>query len=314
MTDAFNKTIDYLRISVTENCNLRCIYCTPDKDINYIEEFLSLEELYEITDILIQSGIKKIRITGGEPLVRKGVISFINKICHHYLSPDVFITTNLNVPLKIVKALNRLPVNGINVSLDTLDPLVYKKITRYGDLNRIMENLENLKNRNIKTNTVVLKSVNEKEIEDIINYTTSMNIVPRFIECMEIFEDNKKFFISNKEIIKRMIDKGVIDEAGKKEIKGTAAFYFNLKNDSNKKIGFISPVSNKFCENCNRLRLTSKGNLHLCLFNKNVFDMNKVILKNISNEEKMDILRKVIKNKSIPEKVCYPINMRRIGG
>lgn len=308
MKDSFNRKIDYLRVSVTGNCNLRCFYCT---DSNWVDkkDSLPLDELYKICDILLQSGIKKIRLTGGEPLLYKDIVVFIDKLIHHPVSHDLFITTNLHVPMETIKKINGLLINGINVSLDTLNSKKYKMITQYGNLDLVKKNLEHLKVKNIKTNTVILKNINDSEVEQIIKYTTSLNITSRFIECMETLKSNKKYFMPNKLIIQRLIDKGIIKKKSAKVISGTAAVYYALVGSPDKEVGFISPVTERFCSNCNRLRLTSDGRLYLCLFNQKSYDLNLLKKKEIVSS-----IQSIVKEKEIPEKLSGYVNMRSIGG
>ncbi|MBU1075736.1 MAG: hypothetical protein KKH98_00490, partial [Spirochaetes bacterium] len=209
--------------------------------------------------------------------------------------------------------INRSNINGINVSLDSLDRDVYRKITGHGDLDTVKKNLEHVQIKKIKINTVLLKGINDHEVEDIINYTVSRNFIPRFIECMETKPSNKDLFISNSLIIRQLINKRILMKDSRRGIPGSAAEYYSLRGSDNKTVGFISPVSNRFCKSCNRLRLTSNGYLYLCLFNQKPENISE-LLKGASTDEEVSDRFKALLLKKAPERMNNPVDMRSMGG
>lgn len=308
------KNIDYLRVSITDNCNLKCIYCTSNNDIFQSHEKIDFDQFFSIIDVLLKGGIKKIRITGGEPLLEKNSIKIIKKLSLHPLSPDLFLTTNLHVPSEIVEELNDLNIKGINISLDTLNKKVYQEITQFGDLNLVLKNFRLLKHNNVKINTVVLKGINDKEIEKLVQFSIDSGYIIRFIECMQNLRSNRDYYISNEYIIQSLIEKNIINSKTEKIISGTAAVYYTLEKYHEKEIGFISSVSRKFCNNCNRLRLTSDGRLHLCLFNRISIPFDEYKDKNFNNDDFIKYINNILIHKKEDTGMPYYFSMRSMGG
>ncbi|MBW6411549.1 GTP 3',8-cyclase MoaA [Clostridium weizhouense] len=297
MIDSYGRRINYLRISVTELCNLRCKYCMPEKGINKCshKEILRIEEFLKIAKSFVNNGIDKIRITGGEPLVRKGVLTLIKGISRIEGVKDLAMTTNGLLLKEYAKDLKEAGLNRVNISLDTLNESKYKEITNGGDLNKVLEGIEEAKKVGltpIKLNVVLVKDFNEDEIEDFINLTKDHEIDVRFIELMPI--GDLKYWALNK-----YLSNDIVLEKNKElikienEDKSSPAKYYKLPNGKGR-VGIINPISCKFCENCNRLRLTADGKVKTCLHSDDEIDIGKV-LRNGENID--DAIVEIIKNK-----------------
>ena len=289
MKDTFNREINYLRISVTDRCDLRCIYCMKEK-MNFLpkSEILSSEEINKICSIFIDLGIKKIRITGGEPLIKKGmptILEYLGKKINNSNLKELTLTTNGTQLYKYAKMIKKNGIKRINVSLDTLDPKKYMKITRGGNIEQVLEGLEIAKKigLKIKINTVALNKINIDELNRIVNWCLIKKFDITFIEVMPMDMDNEtrleQYYPLDK--IKNLLNKNfqlknsIINTGG-------PAKYFKIKN-SNQKIGFITPLSNNFCNSCNRVRLTCTGKIYSCLGHNKFVDLKKALLKNKNN-------------------------------
>lgn len=297
MKDSFGRTINYLRISLTDLCNLRCKYCMPEKGICKVEhgDILSLEEIYEVAKVFVSLGVNKIRLTGGEPLTRKGIVSLVERIANLDGVKDLAMTTNGILLKKYAKDLKSAGLRRVNISLDTLDEKKYSQITRGGRLQDVLEGIEAAKSEGltpIKINTVLIGGFNVDEIEDLVNLTKTEEIDVRFIELMPVGEASKwaeENFISNEVIL----DKVNALEKAERLDSSSPAVYYKLPHAKGR-VGIINPISCKFCEYCNRVRLTSQGKLKLCLHSNEEIDL-KDKLRNGEDIEK--IILKAIKHK-----------------
>ncbi|MDI6600985.1 MAG: GTP 3',8-cyclase MoaA [Thermoanaerobacteraceae bacterium] len=261
MRDEFGREIDYLRISITDRCNLRCRYCMPEGGVKWIpkSEILSFEEVLEVCRAASKLGFKKFRLTGGEPLVRLGIIDFIEKMADIEGITDIAMTTNGILLGDMAYELKRAGLKRVNVSLDTLNPEKYHYITRGGNIKRVLDGIEKALYAGlypIKINTVLIKGFNDDEIDDLINLTSTYPVDVRFIELMPIGEAINMDYISCDQVLngRELIPLG---EDG-------VASYYRLENAMGR-VGLIRPMSCKFCSSCNRLRLTSDGRLKPCL-------------------------------------------------
>lgn len=294
MKDRFGRNITYLRISVTDLCNLRCKYCMPESGVESLchSDILSIEEIVEIVKIASKNGIKKIRLTGGEPLVRRGFINLCKEISKIDEIEDIAITTN-GVHLKaMADELFENKVRRINFSLDTLVKEKYNDITRRNDFDKTMESLFYAikKGFKVKINVVLIGGFNDDEIEDFVNLANEYKLEVRFIELMQIGETanwSKDKFISNKVVLEK-VPKLEFDG-----VSGVAKIY-KIKGQKGR-IGLISPISCSFCEDCNRIRLTSDGKLKPCLHSS-----DEINLKGLSGEELEEVFKRGIYEK--PEK------------
>lgn len=302
MKDRFDREIDYLRISLTDRCNLRCIYCMEEEeDFFKKEELLKDEEIIKIVKVFAKLGIKKVRLTGGEPLVRANILNLIKKIYDVEGIESIYITTN-GINLKpMVKDLKSYGVKGVNISLDTLDQDKYKKMTRIGTLDKVLDSIRECLKYDIKVkiNTVLIEGLNKDEIFDLINITKENNINLRFIELMPIGIGSKFKGVTTAEI-KDIIGKELTYKREEKteKLNGPATY---IKIEGYKgKIGFISAMSECFCSECNRIRVTSEGFLKTCLHFNYGIDLKKILRREDSMDKLMEVIEKSIFNK--PEK------------
>lgn len=294
MKDRFGRNITYLRISVTDLCNLRCKYCMPESGVKSLchSDILSIEEIIEIVKIASKNGIKKIRLTGGEPLVRRGFINLCKQISKIDEIEDIAITTNGVYLKEMADELFENKVRRINFSLDTLIKEKYNDITRRNDFDKTMESLFYAikKGFKVKINVVLIGGFNDDEIEDFVNLANKYDLEVRFIELMQIGETanwSKDKFVSNKIVLEK-VPKLEFDG-----VSGVAKIY-KIKGQKGR-IGLISPISCSFCEDCNRIRLTSDGKLKPCLHSK-----DEINLKGLSGEELEEVFKRGIFEK--PEK------------
>ena len=294
MKDRFGRNITYLRISVTDLCNLRCKYCMPESGVESLchSDILSIKEIVEIVKIASKNGIKKIRLTGGEPLVRRGFIELCKQISEIDKIEDIAITTNGVYLKEMADELFENKVRRINFSLDTLIKEKYNDITRRNYFDKAMESLFYAikKGFKVKINVVLIGGFNDDEIEDFVNLANKYDLEVRFIELMQIGETanwSKDKFVSNKIVLEKVPElefDGVSVVAKIYKIKGQKG-----------RIGLISPISCSFCEDCNRIRLTSDGKLKPCLHSK-----DEINLKGLSGEELEEVFKRGIFEK--PEK------------
>ncbi|NLC04752.1 MAG: GTP 3',8-cyclase MoaA [Tissierellia bacterium] len=318
MLDRFGREINYLRISLTDRCNLRCIYCMPEKGISKKiphDEILTLEEIYELIKIFVELGIDKIRFTGGEPLVRKNMIQLIKKTSKLQGVKDISLTTNGQLLKEMAQDLKDAGLNRVNISLDTLDPEKFKTITRGGNLNTVLDAIDEAIKVGLtplKINTVLIGGFNENEISNLIDLT-KRGIDVRFIELMPIGEAAsfaKDKFISNKLILETMKDLVPVE----REDISSPATYYQLPGVPGK-VGIINPISCKFCDNCNRIRLTSSGQLKLCLHSNREIDL-KSPLRNGEDVKKIitDSIWTKEESHHLEDEEYIDRNMNQIGG
>lgn len=294
MKDRFGRNITYLRISVTDLCNLRCKYCMPESGVKSLchSDILSIEEIVEIVKVASKNGIKKIRLTGGEPLVRRGFINLCKQISKINEIEDIAITTNGVYLKEMADELFENKVRRINFSLDTLIKEKYNDITRRNDFDKTMESLFYAikKGFKVKINVVLIGGFNDDEIQDFVNLANEYELEVRFIELMQIGETanwSKDKFVSNKIVLEK------VPELEFDGVSGVAKIY-KIKGQKGR-IGLISPISCSFCEDCNRIRLTSDGKLKPCLHSK-----DEINLKGLSGEELEEVFKRGIFEK--PEK------------
>ena len=294
MKDRFGRDITYLRISVTDLCNLRCKYCMPESGVKSLchSDILSIEEIVEIVRIASKNGIKKIRLTGGEPLVRRGFINLCKQISEINEIEDIAITTNGVYLKSMADELFENKVRRINFSLDTLIKEKYNDITRRNDFDKTMESLFYAikKGFKVKINVVLIGGFNDDEIQDFVNLANDYDLEVRFIELMQIGETanwSKNKFVSNKIVLEK------VPELEFDGVSGVAKIY-KIKGQKGR-IGLISPISCSFCEDCNRIRLTSDGKLKPCLHSS-----DEINLKGLSGEELEEVFKRGIYEK--PEK------------
>ncbi len=319
MIDNYNRKIDYLRISVTDRCNLRCKYCMPVDGIhkkNHLD-ILRHEEIIKIVKSAAKLGVNKIRLTGGEPLVKKDLVKLVSDISSVSGINDLSLTTNGVLLKDNLKALKKAGLNRINLSLDTLNSDKYKEITRGGDIKDILEVIKMIINEGLtplKINVVLIGGFNVDEIEDFIELTRSNPIHVRFIELMPIGEAstwNTEKFVSNEIVLRKAKLKKI------KNIASSPATYYKLDGAIGK-VGLINPISCSFCSDCNRIRITSDGKIKPCLHSDEEIDILDVVRNNseLLGETLLEAVKRKPKEHKINDENYQPIirNMNRIGG
>ena len=303
LIDQYLRKVNYLRVSVTDRCDLRCVYCMKEK-MQFLprSEVLTLEEIERLCDNFIELGVKKIRLTGGEPLVRNDIIKLIERLNYKKNNTnlnEITLTTNGTLLKKYAKQLKLNGVNRINVSLDTINPKKYNKITRFGNIEKVFDGINECLDSDIKIkiNTVVIKDFNENEIEELLSWTSNKKIDLTFIEVMPMEETDisrEYQFVSLSETYDNLNKKYKFIKSDHNT--GGPARYFTSFKLSNK-IGFISPLTNNFCATCNRVRISSTGKLFMCLGQNDYVDFREIMSKDYSDD-------------FIKEKIRFALNIK----
>lgn len=307
LSDSFQRPIDYLRISVTDRCNLRCVYCMPTEGINLLahEDVLSYEEIYRVATAAAELGIKKVRITGGEPLVRIGLSSLIGMMAQIEAIDDIALTTNGILLARYADELKAAGLRRVNISLDTLKPEKFRLITRGGDLDYVLEGIEAAGTAGlnpIKINVVVMAGSNDDELIDFARKTIDEGWHVRFIEHMPFNSEMAgSSFVSVNEIRERLASLGELEPC---TFKGNGpAKYYRLPQAKGT-IGFITPISEHFCFHCNRLRLTADGRLRPCLLSEQEIDLRQPLRQGISTEELKKLIKRAVDSKPRKHKLA----------
>lgn len=308
LIDNFNRKIEYIRISVTRNCNFRCQYCMPNTP-DYIEEnLIPLDKMLEFLKIAMDFGIKKVRITGGEPLLRKDLPSFISGIYNYKDNIEVALTTNGYLLKKYAKDLKNAGLKRINISLDSLKKERVIKISKRDGLESVLSGIEEAKKCGfkIKINMVPLKNINDDEILDMLDYAIVNNYTLRYIEFMEnqFANDNLSGYRSS-EILNIISKKYEFNELQEPDSYGPAKNYKLV--GSNAIFGIIAPHGDSFCNSCNRIRLTSDGVIYPCLYFEDAVNAREAI-ESSDNEAMKKALLSAIYNK--PEKNRWQENIK----
>lgn len=288
LIDQFGRKVDYIRLSITDRCDFRCTYCMSE-DMQFLsrDKVLTLEESARLVNIFVNLGVSKVRITGGEPLVRKNAMWLFNAVGQLNGLDELVVTTNGSQLKKHAKALKDAGVKRINISLDTLDPKRFKAITRTGDLHKVLDGIQAAKQagfEKIKLNTVLMHGINDDETLSLVDFAIEENIDIAFIEEMplgEVDHARANSFCSNDETLATIQSQYALTKSGYQT--GGPASYWSIDN-SNTKIGFISPHSHNFCESCNRVRISCKGELFLCLGQEDKIELMPILRKNPNND------------------------------
>lgn len=296
LIDRFGRKVDYLRISITDRCDFRCLYCMSE-EMEFLprDQILSLEETYAIAKAFVELGVKKIRITGGEPLVRKGALDLLNNISSLKDLDELVLTTNGSQLENLAPALKNAGVKRINISLDTLDQSKFKAITRTGDLLQVLRGIDTAckaRFERIKINSVILKDKNHLEVVNLVRFAVEKGIDISFIEEMPlgmVSQHNRSAAYYSSDCIKADLAAHFTLLASTEKTGGPSVYY--KIQGSNTRVGFISPHSANFCSACNRVRLTAEGRLLLCLGNEHSVDLKQVIR---NNPNSMQLLKQAI--------------------
>ena len=281
MTDPFGRTISYLRVSVTDRCDLRCFYCMSE-DMTFLPKanLLTLEELDRLCTAFIAKGVKKLRLTGGEPLVRRNVMTLVRSLSRHLSSgalDELTLTTNGTQLAKHASELADCGVRRINVSLDTLDPRKFREITRWGEIDKVLEGIEAARAAGlaVKINAVALKNLNEDELPDLMRWAHGKGMDLTLIEVMpmgEIGSGRIDQYLPLSLVRARLAQQFTLTDLA--ESTGGPARYVGVA-ETGGKLGFITPMTHNFCESCNRVRVTCTGTLHTCLGHEDASDLRK---------------------------------------
>jgi GTP 3',8-cyclase len=290
IVDPFGRGISYLRVSVTDRCDFRCIYCMAE-DMTFLpkKDLLTIEELDRICTAFVEKGVKKLRLTGGEPLVRKGIMTLVESLSRHLQSgslEELTLTTNGSQLAKSASELAYHGVRRINVSVDTLDPIKFKAITRWGNLEKVLEGVRAAQAAGIhvKINAVALKGVNEQEIPEMIRWAHGEGMDLTLIETMplgDIEGDRTDQYLPLSVVRANLLDQFSFEDIPYKT--GGPARYVRVK-ETGGRIGFITPLTHNFCESCNRVRLTCKGTLYMCLGQEDAADLCTPMRRSEGNE------------------------------
>lgn len=304
MKDSYGRTVDYMRISITDRCNLRCRYCMPEMPCFLPrKELLSLEEILDICVCGARMGIRKIKITGGEPLLRPGCVELIRKLKEIPGMEKVTLTTNGVLLAPFAEALYQAGIDGVNVSLDTLNEETYRKITGFYKLAQVLEGLDTMSRFPVplKTNTVLLPWENGKDWKELALLAKNRRIDVRFIEKMPLGKDKETEGVSNILLLEEMqASFGKAEPDGRSHGNGPAVYYrFPGFQGS---VGFISAIHDNFCAGCNRLRMTAEGKVKPCLCYEDNFSLKEAVRAG-NREEIRELLRSAVEKK--PQRHCF---------
>jgi cyclic pyranopterin phosphate synthase len=279
LVDPFGRGIEYLRVSVTDRCDFRCVYCMSEH-MTFLpkRDLLSLEELDRLCTAFVHRGVKKLRVTGGEPLVRKNIMWLFRSLGRHLQTgalEELTLTTNGSQLDKFAVDLKSAGVERINVSLDTLDPVKFKAITRWGNIETVLRGIDAAEKAGLKVkiNTVALKGVNEDEIEQLIRFAHGRGADMTLIETMplgDIEGDRTSQYLPLSLVRGRLLDRFTLEESPHRT--GGPARYVRIK-ETGGRLGFITPLTHNFCESCNRVRVTCTGTLYMCLGQEDAADL-----------------------------------------
>ena len=292
LIDRFGRKVDYLRISITDRCDFRCVYCMAE-DMTFLprSQILTLEEIETLAEAFVELGVKKIRVTGGEPLVRKGALNLLTNIAKIEGLKELVITTNGSQLANMASQLKDSGVKRINISLDTLDADKFKAITRTGDLHQVLSGIQAVKAagfEHTKINAVILKDRNHLEVNDLVQYAVDNEIDISFIEEMPLGivgqHDRSEAYYSSALIQADLSQKFSLVPSVEKT--GGPSNYFKVSGTQTR-VGFISPHSDNFCSTCNRVRLTVEGRLLLCLGNEHSVDLKEVLRAYPGDKDKL---------------------------
>ena len=279
MIDPFGRSVTYLRVSVTDRCDFRCVYCMPEH-MSFLpkKDVLSLEELDRVCSAFVRKGVRKLRLTGGEPLVRRDVMTLVRSLSRHIGTgalDELTLTTNGSQLGRYAAELYDAGVRRVNVSVDTLDPAKFRTVTRWGDLGKVLSGIDEAQKAGlkIKINVVALRGLNEDEIPDLIRWSHDRGMDMTLIETMpmgEVDADRTDQYLPLSLVRANLSERFTLEPLPDRT--GGPARYVRVK-ETNGRLGFITPLSHNFCESCNRVRLTCTGTLYMCLGQEDAADL-----------------------------------------
>ena len=290
LIDSFGRTVNYLRLSVTDRCDFRCVYCMSE-EMTFMPraQILTLEEIYQVAKAFVELGVTKLRVTGGEPLIRRNILELMTKLGNLQGLDELVMTTNGSHLDKMAQDLKKADVKRLNISLDTLNPERFKRLTRTGDLQQVLRGVAAAKAQGferIKLNAVILKNRNHDEVVDLVRYAVEHGFDISFIEEMPLGQvsdhSRAEAYYPSYQILEDLAQHFSLLSTTDKT--GGPSNYFRVDGGATR-VGFISPHSENFCSQCNRVRLTAEGRLLLCLGNEHSVDLKKVLRSNPGNLE-----------------------------
>lgn len=302
LIDSFGRQINYVRLAVTDRCNLRCQYCMPAHGIEIVprDHLLTYKEMYRIIRVLTELGVNKVRLTGGEPFVRKGFVDFLEMLSFNDLLDDINITTNGAMIYKHIETLEKLQkVKNINLSIDSLKADKFNEITRRNVFDEVFKTMEALEksSMNLKLNVVVQSGINTDEINDFVRLTKDKDIAVRFIEEMPFNGKGQRSIEENWNYTKILNEiKSEFSVAEIQSEKSSTSRNFSIENHKGS-VGIIPAFTRTICGDCNRIRLTSTGTFKNCLFDDGVFNLRDFLRNGASNEELKDLFLSLVKEK-----------------
>lgn len=302
LVDSFGRKINYVRLAVTDRCNLRCQYCMPAHGIEIVarEELLTYKEMYRVIRVLTELGVNKIRLTGGEPFVRKGFVDFLEMLSFNDLLDDINITTNGALIYKHIETLEKLQkVKNINLSIDSLQADKFNEITRRKAFDEVFKTMEALEksSMNLKLNVVVQSGINTNEINDFVRLTKDKNIAVRFIEEMPFNGKGQREMKENWNYNKILNEiKSEFDISEIQSEKSSTSRNFSIENYKGT-VGIIPAFTRTICGDCNRIRITSIGTFKNCLFDDGVFNLRDFIRNGASNDDLKELFLSLVKEK-----------------
>lgn len=311
LVDGLGREIRYLRLSVTDRCDFRCVYCMAEH-MTFLPraEVLSLEEIFRVARIFSEQGVRKFRLTGGEPLVRKGIVGLCRQIAQLPALQlrdeagrlgEVVLTTNGSQLGHLARPLAEAGVSRLNISLDSLDPALFRALTRTGDLVQVLNGIEAAQDAGfsrLKLNTVVMKGRNDHEIPDLVAFAIARGLDITFIEEMPLGEVGRargESLMTSDEVREQIARRYTLQDTS--EQSGGPARYVRVQGHPNTRIGFISPHSHNFCGSCNRVRLTAEGRLLLCLGQEHSLDVRGLLRESASDTPVLEAIRRALHHK-----------------
>jgi cyclic pyranopterin phosphate synthase len=309
--DKFGRQITDLRISITDRCNFRCVYCRSADPENYKEhdEILSWPELDRLAGIFLNLGIRKVRITGGEPLVRDGVEDYIARL-HARGVEDLSMTTNGHLLADRCEHLIQAGLRRINISLDSLDPAKFEKITRTRSFGAVMRGIDAAQNSRLapaKINAVLVRGTNDDEVEAFANFARERGLIMRFIEFMPLDADRhwtRNQMVPAAEVYRRIHARWPLEQIPHE--RSETARKFRFADGAPGEIGLIAPVTQPFCGHCSRIRLTADGKLRTCLFSKDDHDVRSLLREGASDDDLVTYVRSVVMDKEEGHRINVP--------
>ena len=305
LIDPFNRSIRYLRVSVTDRCNYRCFYCMPSQGLEWEQrkEFLSYEELTRVIRLFSELGVDKVRLTGGEPLVRQGLLGFVSELNKLPGIHDLSMSSNAHLLADQAQALAEAGISRVNISLDSLDPGVFRQITRNGELQPVLQGIDAALDAGmhpVKINMVVMKGLNDQEIEPMLDYALERGADLRYIETMPIGEagiQGTNYYFPAEQILERLKQHLGAELIPAKGGKGAGPARYYQVNAGPVRVGVISALSRHFCDDCNRVRLTARGDLVLCLGQEDRASLRDPMREGATDDEMKQVILQAIARK-----------------